>query len=367
MSTRVSSRRLLVGLAALLAAAVAPVGSASSSGSRAVAPTVRELVGQRLVVAFRGTTPSAALLERVRRGEIGGVILFGGNVTGRAQLRSLTNRLQATARAAGRPPLLVTTDQEGGTVRRLPWAGPTLAATDLGREDPLSIRAQARAAALSLAAAGVNVDLAPVADVPSAGSFMAAAQRTFGTSPSSVSAATTAFAAGLADGKVAATVKHFPGIGAATRNTDRSAVVVGGGRTALDASLAPFRAAIAAGVPIVMVSNASYSALDAKPAAWSPGVQTLLRRELGFQGVTISDALDGAAATRGRTLPSVAVLSAQAGVDLLLLIGSEASSASVYEHLVEAAEAGRIPATSLQRSYDRILELKRAYAAPPGR
>jgi beta-N-acetylhexosaminidase len=86
---------------------------------------------------------------------------------------------------------------------------------------------------------------------------------------------------------------------------------------------------------------------------------------LGFQGVTISDALDGAAATRGRTLPSVAVLSAQAGVDLLLLIGSEASSDTVYEHLVVAAEAGRIPAASLRRSYDRILALKRRYAAAP--
>ena len=123
MSTRVSSRRLLVAIAALLAAVVAPLGSASSSGSRAAAPTVRELVGQRLVLAFHGTSPSAALHEPVRRGEIGGVILFGGNVTGQDQLRSLTSRLLAAARAAGRPPLLVTTDQEGGTVRRLPWAG----------------------------------------------------------------------------------------------------------------------------------------------------------------------------------------------------------------------------------------------------
>src|SRR5262245_54509515 len=106
MPTRAPSRRLLVALAAVLVA-VAALGFAASARSGAAAPTVRELVGQRLVVAFGGTSASAALLDRVRRGEVGGVILFGDNVTGPAQLRALTSRLQATARAAGRPPLLV--------------------------------------------------------------------------------------------------------------------------------------------------------------------------------------------------------------------------------------------------------------------
>jgi beta-N-acetylhexosaminidase len=110
-----------------------------------------------------------------------------------------------------------------------------------------------------------------------------------------------------------------------------------------------------------MISNASYPALDAKPAPWSPRVQGLLRGELGFEGVTTSDALDGAAATRGRTLPSVAVLAAQAGMDLLLLTGSESSSAAVYERLVTAASRGQLPAVSLRRSYDRIQSLKATY------
>ena len=139
-------------------------------------------------------------------------------------------------------------------------------------------------------AAGVNVDLAPVADVPAAGSFMAADQtnvRAYGgcrrparSSPSR---------AGSRDAQVAATVKHFPGIGRATRNTD----LVGRrdprrAAARSTATSAPFRAAIAAGVPIVMISNASYPALDAKPAPWSPRVQALLRGELGFKGVTIT-------------------------------------------------------------------------------
>ncbi len=110
-----------------------------------------------------------------------------------------------------------------------------------------------------------------------------------------------------------------------------------------------------------MISNASYPALDAKPAPWSPRIQTLLRHELGFEGVTITDALDGAAATRGRTLASVTALAAETGVDLLLLTGSEASSAAAFERVVANAESGRLSAVALRRSYDRILDLKRVY------
>ena len=142
---------------------------------------------------------------------------------------------------------------------------------------------------------------------------------------------------------VAAAAKHFPGIGRATSNTDTSLVEISASRGALERDLAPFRAAIGAGVPMVMISNASYPALDSKPAPWSPRIQSLLRNELGFKGVTITDALDGAAATRRRSLQSVAVLSAQAGVDILLFTGSEASSAAAYERLVTAAAAGAHP------------------------
>ena len=327
----------------------------------APAPTVRELVGQRFVVALGGTSPSSALLERVRRGEIGGVILFGSNIESPAQLRRLTAALQEAARDAGRPPLLVATDQEGGRVRRLPWAGPVESTTALGRLNPTAIRAQALASGKALRLSGVNVDLAPVGDVPRAGSFMALEERTFSVGPATVAGATVAFAKGLAGARVAAAVKHFPGIGRATRNTDRSAVEIGASRAELsDTDLVPFRAAIAAGVPIVMISNATYPALDSKPAPWSPRIQSLLRGELGFKGVTISDALEGAAATRGRQLGSVSTLAAQAGVDLLLLTGSEASSTAAFERVAARAERGGIPPAALRASYGRIVALKRA-------
>ena len=323
-------------------------------------PTVRELVGQRFVVAMDGTSPSRALLGRVRRGEIGGVILFGSNIENPTQLRRLTTALQEAARTAGRPPLLIATDQEGGRVRRVPWAGPLPSTTALGQLSPAAIRVQALASGRALRLSGVNVDLAPVADVPRADSFMALEERTFSAVPATVAGATVAFAKGLAGARVAAAVKHFPGIGRATRNTDRSAVEIGASRAELsDADLVPFSAAIAAGAPIVMISNATYPALDSKPAPWSPRIQSLLRGELGFQGVTISDALDGAAATRGRGLASVAALAAQAGVDLLLLTGSEVSSAAAYERVAAVAERGGISPVALRASYARIVALKR--------
>jgi beta-N-acetylhexosaminidase len=275
-------------------------------------------------------------------------------------VRSLVAALQREARLAGVPALLVATDQEGGQVRRLPWAGPSRSAVELGRLSPAEVRREARQAGRSLRAAGINVDLAPVADVPTRGSFMAAEQRTFGAGGVTAAAAT-AFANGLADAKVAAVLKHFPGIGRATRNTDRTAVELDASRVMLEGDLTPFRAAVRAGAPMVMLSNATYPAIESKPAAWSPRVLGLLRNDLRFRGVTITDALDGAAATRRRTLASAAVLSAQAGVDLLLFTGSEASSSVAFEHVVAVAERGGIGRAALLRSYGRIMELKRIY------
>ncbi|WP_411278325.1 glycoside hydrolase family 3 N-terminal domain-containing protein [Gaiella sp.] len=324
-------------------------------------PTLRELVGQRFVVAMQGTSPSPALLARIQRGEVGGIILFGGNIESRAQLARSVAAMQQAARTSGRPPLLIATDQEGGKIRRVPWAGPALATSDLGRLSPAHIQREARAAGLRLRSAGINVDLAPVADVPAAGSFMALERRTFASDARRVAAAATAFARGLESARVAPALKHFPGIGRAIRNTDRTAVALPATLAELTRTdLLPFRKAIAAGAPIVMISNATYPALDAKPAPWSPRIQALLRSTLGFEGVTITDSLDGAAASRGRTIESVSSLAAQAGIDLLLLTGTEASSGGAYESVVRAAERGKIPVAGLQRSYARITALKEA-------
>lgn len=347
--------------AALLAGAAVSSTSIARAAVAAPAPSLRELVGQRFVVAMRGTSPSRLLLARIRRGEIGGVILFGGNIESAGQLRRLTSTLQQAAYYSGRLPLLVATDQEGGRVRRLPWVGPVRPAFELGRLAPARIRAEGRRAGLGLRAAGINVNLAPVADVPAAGSFMAAEQRTFATTPSGVGRAATAFARGLEDARVAAVLKHFPGIGRSVRNTDRSVVEITASRRALERGLAPFRMALRAGAPIVMLSNATYRAIDEEPAGWSPRLLELLRDEFGFRGVTITDSLDGAAASRKRSVAAVAVLAAEAGVDLLLITGSEASSAAAFERVLSVASRRSLSRAELRRSYERIGMLKRAY------
>jgi beta-N-acetylhexosaminidase len=347
------------GVTLLLAALLVASGAAPAS-SRAPSPSLEELVGQRLVVAFRGGTPGAELLDRIRAGRVGGVILFGGNVRTAPQVRALTGRLQQAAREAGRPTLLIAVDQEGGDIRRFRWAPPARPASELAGTTA-RLRATGRATAAALRALGVNVDLAPVADVPSApDSFIGRQRRAFSSDPDTAARLAAAFAAGLAEGGIAATAKHFPGLGRAAVSTDASAVTIASSRAARGSDLVPFRALIRAGIPLVMLSSAVYPALDATPGVWSPAVESLLRSTLGFTGVTITDALDAAAATHHRSVPAAALLAAQSGADLLLVTGSEAVGDAAFERLRAAALEGRLPRRGLERSYARIVALKRS-------
>jgi beta-N-acetylhexosaminidase len=347
-----------VALAAAVVFAGLAAGAAAAPGAP---PALAKLVGARLVVGIDGTTASPSLLARIRRGQVGGVILMGSNVRNAPQARALTASLRAAATAGGNP-LLVMTDQEGGTVRRFRWAPPAASAEELGRLGEAAIRRRGRDTATALERLGVDVDLAPVADVPSVpGSFIAAQHRGFSTVPARAAKDVTAFSAGLLDGGVAPTLKHFPGLGLATASTDEAAVTIGAGAAGLAPGLVPYRRAIAAGVaPLVMVSNATYTAYGGKPAAWSPRVLTVLRG-LGFTGVTITDALEPLATTHGVTLSQAAIRAARAGIDLLLFVGPEQSTAVVYDALLAEARAGRLTRAQLQASADRIDELAATY------
>jgi beta-N-acetylhexosaminidase len=326
------------------------------------APTLAQLVGQKLVVRMSGTTPTADLLGRIKRGEIGGVILFGSNVNTRSQLIALTGKLRAAAALGGQPKFLVAVDQEGGVVKRIPWAPPTMSARQMGANGLSSTaQSQGAATATALRGLGINVNFAPVADVPaSTASFMYLAGRTFSFSATKTARLANAFATGLRSGRVAATMKHFPGIGYATRNTDSYVVTIRATRTQLAPGLLPYRTAIANHIPLIMLSNATYPAYDSHYAAgWSPAiVRTLLRTTLGFTGVTITDSLTGTAAARGLSQGLLADRAAKAGTDMLLLTGSETSSKSVFNSLLASARAGSISATTLRASYNRILALK---------
>jgi beta-N-acetylhexosaminidase len=159
-------------------------------------------------------------------------------------------------------------------------------------------------------------------------------------------------------------MKHFPGLGRARENTDSHLVRIRATAAQLAAELTPYRRAVARHVPLVMLSNAIYDAYDPVNAAgWSRAISTrLLRRQLGFRGVSITDSLDGAAHARGIAPNGLAIGAANAGTDLLLLTGGEAATRTVFTSLLRAARSGRIHRSTLAASYRRILALKRGGA-----
>jgi beta-N-acetylhexosaminidase len=333
---------------------IAPVSAPASA-----APSLQHLIGQKLVVSMEGHTPSASLLDRARRGRIGGVLIHGWNFSSATQLRSIANELEQAAAQGGQPPLLIAVDQEGGQVKSVSWIPPTLSPPQMGSSD--TARTQGRKTGGALVGLGVNTDFAPVADVPaSTSSFMYQQGRTWSFSSRETARLANAFALGLGDRGALATMKHFPGLGFAEKNTDDFVVHIDATKSELAPGLRPYRHAVANGVPLVMLSNAVYRAYDRSHAAgWSrPIGTTLLRGELGFHGVTITDSLDGAANARGIPTNPLALKAAKAGTDMLLLTGSEASSRSVFRTLLDAAKAGKIRHDRLTASYDRILALK---------
>ena len=206
------------------------------------APTRSQLVGQRLIVAFGGTHAGTGLLARVRAGQVGGVILFSQNIASASQVAALTSSLQAAARVGGQPRLIIATDQEGGLVKRIPWAPPNMSAQMLGTlPDARSARSGA-ATARALRALGINVDLAPVADVPAGpADFIERQHRAFSTSRFTVASHAAAFASGLESGHVWPALKHFPGLGLATVSTDDALVRITATKRKLTRALLPTR------------------------------------------------------------------------------------------------------------------------------
>jgi beta-N-acetylhexosaminidase len=317
------------------------------------------LVGQKLMVRMSGTSPSPGLLRRVRAGKVGGVILFPDNVGSAGQLKALCSSLQQAARAGGSAGLLIAVDQEGGPVKRLQAGPPKQSPAQIASAGAAEGEGQATGA--YLANLGLNVNLAPVLDVAAPGSFIAS--RAFSNTPARVAELGGAFATGLQSAGVAATAKHFPGLGHATANTDNGQSTVNASKGALDADLKPFEQAIAGGVGLVMMSNATYPAYASGPAVLSrPIVQGVLRDRLRFGGVIITDDLEAGAIQAVQPASSAAVAAAGAGVDILLLARTEGSSEAAYHALVAAANAGQLDRGALEESYARITQLQQDYA-----
>jgi beta-N-acetylhexosaminidase len=288
----------------------------------------QQLAGQRVIYSYDGLNPPAVLLRLIRHGEAAGVIFFSQNVSSAAQMTKVIGELeQANASSLNpvRAPLLLMTDQEGGVIRRMPGA-PLLSERQIG-DSPDAASAAVNAGTsggLNLRSLGMNVNLAPVLDVyRQPDDFDDQFGRSYSMNPAVVAQLGADFITAQQRTGVAATAKHFPGLGTAARpqNTDQQPVTLNAPLATLrNTDELPYRQAIAVGVRLIMVSWAVYPALDARrPAGLSTTiVNGELRQRLGFKGVTITDALEAGALRAYGPIGNRALLAAQAGMDLLL-------------------------------------------------
>ena len=334
--------------------------------------SAQQLAGQRIIYAYAGLKPPASLLSTIRAGEAGGVIFFAPNVSSVSQLRGVIGQLQRASLASPlHTQLLMLVDQEGGEVRRLPGP-PALSEKQVGQSaNGASLAATAGAGAgANLRGAGVNVNLAPVLDVyRQIGNFIDEFQRSYSSNPATVARLGRAFI-GAQQGKgVAATAKHFPGLGAAARsqNTDLRPAKLNLSLATLRAvDEVPYKSAIAAGVKLVMTSWATYPALDpSRPAGLSSKViGGELRGRLGFKGVTITDGIDAGAVTPFGTLSRRSVLAAAAGADLILCAATNPNDntpsigITARNAIASALAAHQLSASAAQQAAGRILALR---------
>jgi beta-N-acetylhexosaminidase len=282
--------------------------------------------GNLLLAGFEGTEPSAEIRELIRGHHLGGVILYAKNCRDAGQVLELTNSLQDEAKTAGADqPLLIAIDQEQGRVVRI-TEGVTLFPPmgEIARiGSPSLIEGVARAVSRELLAVGVNWNLAPVADVLSAPSCPVGT-RSFGTDPAAVSGFVRAWVEGARSAGMISCAKHFPGHGGTDADSHFTSPRIGRSRKELEAvDLPPFRAAVDSGVPAVMTTHITFPAIDAElPATFSPKIiDGLLRRELGFDGVVVSDDLEMAGSAESFSLFEGALQALEAGADIFIVSG----------------------------------------------
>jgi len=366
MERAVARRRgmALVALACLAIGAFAfgaTIGDGAAPPQLSLAETLplEQLAGERVVVGLKGTSVGAGLRSAIREGRIAGVVLFAGNFPSRAAGRRLIARLQAIPRPPKlHRPLLVMVDQEGGQVKRLSGA-PSASAQKMGARGGAFSARQGRQTAANLRDVGVNVDLAPVLDVGRPGGVIAETERSFGSTAARVTAAAIPFAKALQAGGIAATGKHFPGFGAATENTDFSVERIELSKRELRrVDEEPYRAFVAAGGRLVMLSTAIYPAFSGDPAAFTRAIATgELRDRLGFEGVTVTDALETPAVEHFGSPAKAAVAGARAGSDLLLYTRLGSAEAA-WRALQQKLRSRALDREEFEAAVERVLDLR---------
>jgi beta-N-acetylhexosaminidase len=328
--------------------------------------TLREQIGQLFMLGFTGTSVTNEFASFVREYRPGGVIFFKRNLESVAQIVELTNSLQ---RLSPQCPLLISIDQEGGRVSRLPKDFTIFPPCELlGRCNSQDLAYSAAATvAKELRAVGINMNMAPVLDVNSNPDNPVIGDRAFGSVPELVAEMGWATVSALQDNRVVACGKHFPGHGDTTTDSHKELPVVDADRHRLrEIEFPPFQQAIRSGVGSLMTAHVLYKALDPeRPATLSPAiVQALLRDEWGYDGVVLTDDLEMHAIMDHFGVGEAAVQAFLAGCDILLICKDPERERLAIQAVEAAVQEGRISKTRLDQSLQRIARLKSRYLMP---
>ncbi|BCA55401.1 Beta-N-acetylglucosaminidase [Nitrospira sp. KM1] len=326
----------------------------------------REKIGQLFMFGFMGTSVAPDLAEFIKEYKPGGIILFSRNLESVEQIVELTNDLQ---RHSPKSPLFISIDQEGGRVSRLPNGFTIFPACELlGRCNSSELTyAAAATIAKELKVVGINMNMAPVLDVNSNPDNPIIGDRAFGSTPDIVSEMAAVMAAGLQDNRVVACGKHFPGHGDTKADSHKELPVVEAAHERLEAvELPPFRRAVAAGIASIMTAHVLYRELDPQlPATLSHTIITgLLREELRYDGVVLSDDLEMRAIVDHHGMGDASVLALQAGCDTLLICKEREREVAAFEAIEKAVSSGIISTERLDQSVARIQRMKQRFLIP---
>ncbi len=318
-------------------------------------------VAQLFLVGFQGTDLNAPIYRQLRRLDLGGIVIGSKNYTDPQQLATLAGEAGVIARDEKHVPPWVMATQEGGEFNALADLPPATAAADLETVDQAA--AEAREAGRTLKPLGVNGVLGPVVDV-GLPQELAVGARAFSDDPELVASYASALVEAYRDTRVFAAVKHFPGLGSASQSTEEGPANVGLSLEELsDRDLVAFRAAFEAGAPGTVVSNGLYAPDDfVTPGSLSKSITTdLLRDELKFEGIAITDDLADPSITALGNVPDAAVQAVQAGADMVQISGSPGDQQAAYIAVLRAVRSGEISGERLDDAVVRVLEVKRDY------
>jgi beta-N-acetylhexosaminidase len=353
-------------------AKIVPPPAREQAGGRSVFPrrvagvakrlSTERKVAQLFVFGFRGTDATAEIFGRLRRLDLGGIAVGSSNYVDQGQLSALTGEAAAVAKESRHVPPWVFASQEGGDLNSFPDLPPSAAPADLASAGAAG--REARSSASSLRQLGVNAVLGPVVDVGGTETGSALGARVYSDDPEEVSAYAKATVSGYRAERVFSAAAHFPGLGATDQSTQDGPATVGLGLDELrQRDLLPFEAAIDAGVPGIMIGSALYPFSDfTVPASLLRIVDThLLRRELHFKGVAMTDDLADPAITALETVPGAAVKALRAGADMLYISGTAGDQQAAYIAVLRAVQRGRVPRARLDQAVGRILLAKQDY------